>query len=215
MNLNNLNFEILIKKLQENYAKINIDGIICYYYIDHNNKVTSRIVAIQPTENTVGVCVNTYDKDITNNEYKSSFVLFNEFNPSFIIFANQDDQEELQQGITVLVDILKITGDMSVISFGNNNLNVAQFNYDSNYKVQGNPMYNKTEKHLNIKAIGDITRHENKSKIRLKKLGLSFINLFEKVFVTGNHEDFKEAVFDNIFNNNTEIAHKKLQKKTK
>lgn len=216
MNLNDINFNTLIKRLDNNYAKENIDGITCYYHTDKKtNKVTSRIVALKTSDNCVGICVNTY-KNENGMERKAPFTLFNKFNPSFIIFGNSDDKFELQRGINALVDILKVTGDISVISFGDKKLNIAQLEYSSEYKVKSNPMYNRRDQRLNIKAIGDIIKDINKASIRFEKMGVTYKQNFEEVYVTGSHKDFKIATYNNVLETTKyEEKAKVLEKKTK
>lgn len=216
MNLNDINFNTLIKRLDNNYAKENIDGITCYYHTDKKtNKRTSRIVALQTSDNCVGICANTYVNQF-GFEHKSAFTLFNQYNPCFIIFGNSDNKQELQRGINALVDILKVTGDISLISFGDKKLNIAQLEYDSEYKVKNNPMYNRRDHRLNIKAIGDITKDVNKVKIRFEKIGVTYKQDFNAVYVTGSHKDFKIATYNNVLETTKhEEKAKVLEKKTK
>ena len=215
MNLNDINFNTLIKRLDNNYAKENIDGITCYYHTDKKtNKVTSRIVALKTSDNCVGICANTYVNQF-GFEHKSAFTLFNQYNPCFIVFGNSNNTEELQRGINTLVDILKVTGDISLISFGKKKLNIAQLKYESAYKVKDNPMYNRRDRRLNIKAIGDITKNVNEVKVRFEKMGLTYNQSFDQAYITGSHKDFKIAAFNNILETTAHNEKDKiLEKKT-
>ena len=214
MNLENANYSLLIESLDKNYVKEDIDGITCYFHTDKKtNKKTARVVALKTSDNCVGLCVNTYGPArLSVTEEKTPFIAFNAFNPLFVVFGNNDNRLELLKGINTLVDILKITGDISLISFGKTNLNVAQLHYERDYKVDNNPLYNNQFHCLNIKAIGDITREQNNVKIRFEKMGLKYNCSFNSIFVTGSYRDFKQATYENIMTNNIFDKPKQLKK---
>ena len=175
----------------KHYYHENIEGIENYFY-----KGTRRIVALKPSDYTIAVCVNTYNKNKKQREG-----LYNEYNPSFIVFATSCKKEILERDIYALVDLLKLGGNLSIFSVGKNKtLTVGQFTYDRELKCVDQPLYDREFGRHNIKAAGKIMgvmkNGENYVNVDIKNWNLS--EPYDTVYSSSEHQKVKEYILSGL-----------------
>lgn len=205
MKTKDLDFELIVSSLNSKYISKDVDGAKFYYYVDHfKGKATDLVVAIQTSENCLGVFLNDYS--VIYDNLKNS-------KPIFVIIGNNENKGELQDGINSLSDILNKANGLEVMSFGNHRLNISKFYHPNLEDKTSSPLCDNMGAIRHIKAIGDITKDVNKIGIRLPGLNFSFDEMIYSIFATGNHDDFKKQVYENIMDSDN-IDNLKIKKKT-
>ena len=175
-------------KLASSYRSEMRNDVRFYFHGD-----TDRIVAIQTSPRCLAICANTRG-ETKYGEDKTSYVLGNKYNPSFVLLTAGEYNQKLMDDITLLARIVKSAGDLCLYAFEGKRLVVGEFDYDPEYKVPNHLLYDSKYNRHNIKSIAVLSRDLNKVKLQLSnpKGNFNFRHEYEieSLQIVNNHATF-------------------------
>lgn len=165
--------------LNNNFSRTELDSYDVYTIED-----TSTVVALVYEDYIVSV-VTKLDNS------------FGTYNYGFVDFINPEiSVNKLEESIRANTSFVHATGDTTNLNINNNEVTFINYPYDSELKLETNPLYNRVWTKYNTKAISSLKYNRNKVNFNFEDI--TIIKTVDAIMSYTNHTEYINTTVKNV-----------------